>query len=669
MGAQRFTVGLASLLLAASLSLTATADLPSVKSAIAEGKTESVIEELKTLAAGKSAEAQMLLARLHLKGDGVPKNQSLAFGWYLRAAEGGNADAQFKIAEMYLRGIGTPVNVRTSVRWLEKAAKQGHLDATMRLGLIHSPLHGHYLRDAKKSVKHLTAAADLGSIRAEQALDELRDAGFIALEAEEAQLLDPNSPAGRIQSLLMSGIETINANMQGMTLRHRGHIRVKESGTGKFEVTIPRARVETDTGTEILLGSLHLLIEPEGEAREDGSFASYRFTAQPSPRMLVMSASLREDLAVTHRPKRVEGTWLTDVAAFTGFKFEIDDVKLKDSARAVELGIGSLVMTSDMIKRDGDRYDMPMSFAATDIFVFSQASGITVNVDSSKVDGAVVGLDLPRYMALLRDSASNPIAMLGRLLQTLKNEEPGNRMVAGESMRWEVAGLRIVHAKDGELMSLAKGGFDVELKDLDKELNRFSLVFEHQGLGAPMLEEKAAGLTPTDSRLSLAVENVPGWEAGTILLETVFEGFATGQMTETGPGSFKTDQPLTDQGFMRLAQLFSDAGARLDLRFTVTAQGAKVDFSGDFKADSAAANGVVVVADLTVEGYENLIDKGSEAGGVPSEMITGPLSAYVDPDDKDGVLRLHIEQDRSGKVTINGRELQALPVPGLQPSP
>jgi len=127
MGAQRFTVGLAALLLAASLSQTATADLSSVKAAIAEGKTETVIEELKTLAAGKSPEAQMLLARLHLKGDGVPKNQSLAFGWYLRAAEGGNADAQFKIAEMHLRGIGTPVNVRAAARWLEKAAKQDHL--------------------------------------------------------------------------------------------------------------------------------------------------------------------------------------------------------------------------------------------------------------------------------------------------------------------------------------------------------------------------------------------------------------------------------------------------------------------------------------------------------------------------------------------------------------
>jgi len=569
---------------------------------------------------------------------------------------------------MYLRGIGAPVNVRDATKWLEKAAKQEHLDATMRLGLIHSPLHGHYLRDAKKSVKYLIAAADLGSIRAEQALDELRDAGFIALEAEEAQLLDPNSPAGRIQSLLMSGIETINANMQGMTLRHRGHIRVEESGTN-FEVTIPRARVETDTGTQILLGSLRLLIEPDGEAREDGSFASYRFAAQPTPRMLVISASLREDLAVTHSPKRVEGTWLTDVAAFTGFKFETNDLKLMDSAGTVELGIGSLVMTTDTIKRDGDRYDMPMSFAATDILAFSEAGGITVKVDSSKVDGEVVGLDLPRYMTLLRESASNPIAMLGRLLQTLKNEEPGNRMVVGESMRWEIAGLRIVHAKDGELMSLAKGGFDVELKDLDKELNRFSLVFEHQGLGTPMLEERATGLTPTDSRLSLAVENVPGWKAGTILLETVFEGFATGQMTETGPGSYKTDQPLTDQGFMRLAQLFSDAGARLDLRFSVTAQGAKVDFSGDFQADSAAANGVVVVADLTVEGYENLIDKGSEAGGVPREMITGPLSEYIDPDNKDGVLRLHIEQDRSGRVTINGRELKALPVPGMQPAP
>jgi len=662
MGAQRFTVGLAALLFAASLSQTATADLSSVKAAIAEGKTETVIEELKTLAAGKSPEAQMLLARLHLKGDGVPKNQSLAFGWYLRAAEGGNADAQFKIAEMHLRGIGTPVNVRAAARGLEKAAKQDHLDANARLGLIHSPLHGHFLRDAKKSLKYLTAAANLGSIRAEQALDELRDAGFIAAEEEEAQLLDPNSPAGRIQALFIDGVDTLNAHMQGMSLIHRGHIRVTPKDDGTYEVAVPRARIRTDTGTKILFGTLRLDVRPIGELREDGGHEAYEFSGIPSPRLLVASDLLREDVVVTHKPKQLKGRWLTDVATFADFSVETDDVAIGDSAGSFEIAIGSASKTSDAIKVADGRYDLPISVSVGNLLFRSQMAGLTVRLGRGALDGELNGLALPRYLDMLRRSVGGPVAMLGIVLQELKDQSPDNPMLSGENFRWEIDGLRIVDDEKGGVISLAKADFGAQANDLDKPLNRFILTFGHQGLAAPAVAEKAAGLAPVDSRFSVSVDNVPGWQAASIIVETTMQGLLSGQLLASGGRANRANEELGRQTLERLAQLFAEAEVRVDVWFSVASEGAKVGFDGSFQADNASATGFVADADLVIEGYDRIIEKGAEASGFPSEMITDQLSQYVDPKDREGgVLRFRVEQDRSGRVTVNGRELTGMP--------
>jgi len=514
-------------------------------------------------------------------------------------------------------------------------------------------------------LKYLTAAANLGSIRAEQALDELRDAGFIAAEEEEAQLLDPNSPAGRIQALFIDGVDTLNAHMQGMSLIHRGHIRVTPKDDGTYEVAVPRARIRTDTGTKILFGTLRLDVRPIGELREDGSHEAYEFSGIPSPRLLVASDLLRKDVVVTHKPKQLKGRWLTDVATFADFSVETDDVAIGGSAGSFEIAIGSASKTSDAIKVADGRYDLPISVSVGNLLFRSQMAGLTVRLGRGALgalDGELNGLALPRYLDMLRRSVGGPVAMLGIVLQELKDQSPDNPMLSGENFRWEIDGLRIVDDEKGEVISLAKADFGAQANDLDKPLNRFTLTFGHQGLAAPAVAEKAAGLAPVDSRFSVSVDNVPGWQAASIIVETTMQGLLSGQLLASGGRANRANEELGRQTLERLAQLFAEAEVRVDVRFSVASEGAKVGFDGSFQADNASATGFVADADLVIEGYDRIIEKGAEASGFPSEMITDQLSQYVDPKDREGgVLRFRVEQDRSGRVTVNGRELTGMP--------
>jgi TPR repeat protein len=92
------------------------------------------ISQLRTLAEGGNAEAQLKLASAYENGDGVSQNDQLAAKWYRKAAEQGNAEAQSALGLMYLTGKGVEQNKREAVLWYHKAARQGDANAMYNLG-------------------------------------------------------------------------------------------------------------------------------------------------------------------------------------------------------------------------------------------------------------------------------------------------------------------------------------------------------------------------------------------------------------------------------------------------------------------------------------------------------------------------------------------------------
>jgi len=77
--------------------------------------------------------AQNLMGVMLMKGDGSPRDDVAALGWFVRAAASGYAVAQTNAGFMYEHGRGAPRNLELAKSWYEKAAAQGDSRAALFL--------------------------------------------------------------------------------------------------------------------------------------------------------------------------------------------------------------------------------------------------------------------------------------------------------------------------------------------------------------------------------------------------------------------------------------------------------------------------------------------------------------------------------------------------------
>ncbi|MGH8105945.1 MAG: tetratricopeptide repeat protein, partial [Arenimonas sp.] len=85
-------------------------------------------------------------------------NYSAAFKSVEIAALEGNSQAQVEIASLYLKGQGVPVNINNAIFWLDKSHEQGNVMASPALGEIYfSASLGH--QDFEKANTHYRLCA------------------------------------------------------------------------------------------------------------------------------------------------------------------------------------------------------------------------------------------------------------------------------------------------------------------------------------------------------------------------------------------------------------------------------------------------------------------------------------------------------------------------------
>jgi len=113
------------------------------------------VEDLTTLrerAAKGDAEAELVLGRAYLNGNGVAKDDAKAFEYFQKAAAQSEPKAQHNLGLMYLQGRGTEKSEVKGIEWLRKAAAQGSPVSQDALGLA--------LRDGSEEVRDLKGAAN-----------------------------------------------------------------------------------------------------------------------------------------------------------------------------------------------------------------------------------------------------------------------------------------------------------------------------------------------------------------------------------------------------------------------------------------------------------------------------------------------------------------------------
>ncbi|KQW50814.1 MULTISPECIES: tetratricopeptide repeat protein [unclassified Roseateles] len=126
-------------------------------------------------------EAALLLARIHLTGQGTKRDPAEAYKWWRKALDYGFEPAGTLLAQAHLSGIGTQADVKPALAYLQAAAEAGDATAFYMLG----QLYQHQLPkqpagvplDLQRAGAYYGAAAKAGHLEATFAAARMLDLG------------------------------------------------------------------------------------------------------------------------------------------------------------------------------------------------------------------------------------------------------------------------------------------------------------------------------------------------------------------------------------------------------------------------------------------------------------------------------------------------------------
>jgi TPR repeat protein len=118
------------------------------------------------------ARAQFDMGVLYERGGGVQIDYAKAADWYLKAAEGGYPLAEYNLAVLYTRGQGIGQDLTKAAAWYRRAATQGVVQAMVNLAIMYDTGAGIPASSVDAYAWYL-AAAERGSQSAQQRADEI----------------------------------------------------------------------------------------------------------------------------------------------------------------------------------------------------------------------------------------------------------------------------------------------------------------------------------------------------------------------------------------------------------------------------------------------------------------------------------------------------------------
>lgn len=112
----------------------ATAATPIFKDTLPSNPAEREFDKLLKLAELGDSNAQARIAWMYRNGEGVEKNDQLAFQWMKKSAEKGDSTSQDNLGVFYRDGIGTEIDDTEAATWFKKSALQGNPQGQGNLG-------------------------------------------------------------------------------------------------------------------------------------------------------------------------------------------------------------------------------------------------------------------------------------------------------------------------------------------------------------------------------------------------------------------------------------------------------------------------------------------------------------------------------------------------------
>ena len=116
---------------------------------------------------------EFIIGKFYNFGIGIPKNDALAFRWWMMSAEHGNADAQNNIGYMYQKGMETEQNFDKALEWYQKAASKGDKSALKNIGTMYYEGIG-VKTDCAEALKWFEQAEKHNDSSATSSIDEIK---------------------------------------------------------------------------------------------------------------------------------------------------------------------------------------------------------------------------------------------------------------------------------------------------------------------------------------------------------------------------------------------------------------------------------------------------------------------------------------------------------------
>ncbi len=122
------------------------------KAAYERGDYATALKRFRPLAEMGDTRAQGYLGLMYLEGQGVPRNDKIAFKWFKAAAERENAQAQHNLGWMYEEGRGVTRDDQSAVKWYMRAAALDLVKSQHNLAVMYENGRG-VTKDNETAVK------------------------------------------------------------------------------------------------------------------------------------------------------------------------------------------------------------------------------------------------------------------------------------------------------------------------------------------------------------------------------------------------------------------------------------------------------------------------------------------------------------------------------------
>jgi TPR repeat protein len=176
---------IAGLIVASAWTQATAGPLEDGENAVRRGDYSTALTQLLPLAEHGSAQAQYEVGRIYEGGRGVAKDYLKAANWYRRSALAGDHRAQLLLALMYARGQGVPQDDKEGVYWISGATEDDPPQKQRVAKMMYYEERGSFDHGRQLSISELTARAlpalqqqaDQGDPHAKCALLQLYETG------------------------------------------------------------------------------------------------------------------------------------------------------------------------------------------------------------------------------------------------------------------------------------------------------------------------------------------------------------------------------------------------------------------------------------------------------------------------------------------------------------